>query len=196
MLCCLLQVTDTGGVRILGDDSIQPLRRHDALILPETHASQDLRQRKFGKNYLFLFFGIVRNVDDRKARHQRRTDLALVIGRCNRIYAYRRYHTLHIVVGKAQVIQQSQQYIRRIAVALACIGLVQLVDDEDQIGFAGDGKSFHDDAGFCIGIDPGAAGQLLRIVDGAHIQGCPGQLQDPRHRVGDLGFSGSGRSHQ
>ena len=43
---------------------------------------------------------------------------------------------------------------------------------------------------------PGSFGQLLRIVDGAHIQCRPGKLQNTGHRISNLRLSGSRRSHQ
>lgn len=52
----------------------------------------------------------------------------------------------------------------------------QLVYDKDEIGFPCHGECFHDNTGFCICIDAGTSGQLLRVIDGTHIQSCPGQL--------------------
>ena len=73
---------------------------------------------------------------DSKSRHDRLADVLLVICRRYRIHAICRDHALHVVVGESQVVQQCQQYIRRIAVALAGICLVQLVDDEYEVRFS------------------------------------------------------------
>ena len=87
-----------------------------------------------------------------------------------------RNHAFDVVIGKAQVVQQRQQYIRGISGAFAGGSLVQLVDDENQIGLSSHGKCFHDDARLRVGINPGASRQLLRVVYGAHIQRGPGEF--------------------
>ena len=105
-------------------------------MLTKAHALQHLRQRKFGKNHLFLFFRVIRNINHRKTGHERRADLALIVGCGDWVHAYGGHHTFHVVVGEAQVIQQCQQHICGIAVALSGVGLVQLIDNEHQIGLA------------------------------------------------------------
>ena len=169
MLRRLLKVTDSTGVGIDLHHRIQSLFGECAFVCLQSNPFQHLRQCKSGENDLLLLRCVIRDVDHRKTRHQWSTDLLLVIGSGDGVDTKGGNGTFHIVVRESQIVKQCQKHIRRIAVTLAVCRLVQLIDDEYQIRLSRHGKSLHDNARLGIGIDSGASGQLLRIVNGTHV---------------------------
>ena len=178
------------------NDCIQPVRSQGALFLLHADPFQHFRERVFGEDDLLFLCSVVRDLDHRESRHERRADLIFVVCSGDRVYAHCRDHTLNVVVGESKVVQQGQKDVRRITVSFSRGSLIQLIDNKHQIGFSRHGECLHNDARLCVCIDPRASGELLRVVDRAHVQRGPWQFQDPRHRIGDLRLSGAGRADQ
>ena len=106
MLCRLLQITDSRCMGIKFNDHIKTFICHRTLVLTKAHSLQDLRKCESGEDDLLLFRCIIRDINNRKTGHDRRTDLIFFISSCNRIYPNCRNITLDIVVGKSEVIKK------------------------------------------------------------------------------------------
>ena len=119
MLCCLLQIPNTGGMGENVHDCFQPFLRDNTFLFLQAHPLQYLRQCKSGENNLLLFLRIIRNIDHCKTGHERRTDLGFIIGSCDRVHTNCRHHTFHIIVRKSKVIEKRQKYISRISIAFS-----------------------------------------------------------------------------
>ena len=115
MLGGLLEVAAARVVPVLLEDHVDRALLHHALLRAHAHALQHLRQREALKDRPLLLRGVVRDVDHREAAHKRRADAVLIIRRRDRIDARGRDTALDIVVGIADIVEQRQQRIRRIA---------------------------------------------------------------------------------
>ena len=133
MLRRLLKIAYTGGIHELVHNCVQSFFGDYDFVIAKAHTAKDLRQSVLRENDLLLLKCIVRYVYDREARHERRADLILVVGRGDRVNACGRNHALDVVIGEAEVVEKCKQYISRISVAFAGSGFVKLVDDEHEI---------------------------------------------------------------
>jgi len=192
----LFKVSDSGRICKYIHDRVKAVIRHKALVLSNAHAPKNLGKRKPLENYLFLERRIIRQFDHSKSRHERRRDLILVVGRRDRIDTGCRNVAFNVIVGKAQIVEQCEQNVCRIAVALSGGCLIELVDDKDKVGLSRSSKCLHNNTGFRVRINPGAACQLLRIIDGAHIERRPREFENTCDSVGDLRLAGTGRADE
>ena len=105
MLRRLLQITDSAGIPVQIDNSIQPVGSQNTFIFLHTDPFQNFRKGIPGKDYLLFLFRVIRNLDYGKPGHERRADLILIVGSGNGIYTHRGDHALDVVVCKAQIVQ-------------------------------------------------------------------------------------------
>ena len=176
MLSHLFNIPDASCPVMDFHNGLQGILRHDAFFLQKADSPKNLGKGKVGENDFFLFLCVIRQLNHRKTGQYGGTNLILIIGGCDWVHTGGWNHAFHIVIRKAQIVQQCQKDIGGIAVSFSGGCLIQLVDNENQIGFPCPGEGLHDDTGFRIGVYSGASRKLLRVINGAHIQSGPGKL--------------------